>query len=102
MVSVIEDRPVTTCLLMTAPNLMRGGAPQGFLENVVTHPDVRRRGVGKATVRAALDDAWRRGCFQVLLMTGRGRANPFVQMFYESCGFEQGGKTGFVASRPVG
>ena len=99
MVGVVEDRPVATCLLITAPNLMRGGAPHGFLENVVTHPDCRRRGYGKATVRAALDDAWRRGCFQVFLMTGRGRVNPFVLTFYESCGFEQGGKTGFVAWR---
>lgn len=81
---------------------MRGGVPHGFIENVVTYPDVRRRGVGKATVRVALDDAWRRGCFQVLLMTGRGRANPFILTFYESCGFERGGKTGLVALRPVG
>lgn len=102
MVGVFEDRPVATCLLITAPNLMRGGAPHGFLENVVTHPDFQRRGYGKATVRAALEDAWRRGCFQVFLMTGRGRANPFVLTFYESCGFERGGKTGFVAPRPMG
>ncbi|MBN8960398.1 MAG: GNAT family N-acetyltransferase [Rhizobiales bacterium] len=102
MVGVVADRPIATCLLITAPNLMRGGAPHAFLENVVTHPDVRRCGYGRATVRAALDDAWRRGCFQVFLMTGRGRANPFVLTFYESCGFEQGGKTGFVAPRPVG
>lgn len=102
VVGGIGNRLVATCLLITAPNLMRGGAPHAFLENVVTHPDFRRQGYGRAAVRAALDDAWQRGCFQVFLMTRRGRANPFVLTFYEGCGFQQGGKTGFVAPRPVG
>jgi GNAT superfamily N-acetyltransferase len=98
-VSLAGDTMVASCFLVTAPNLMRGGAPHGFLENVVTHADHRRQGHGQATIDAALQEAWRRGCHQVLLVTGRGRADPHVHDFYQSCGFEQRGKTAFVALR---
>src|SRR5437899_11118416 len=30
-----------TCMLITAPNLLRSGRGHGFLENVVTHPEFR-------------------------------------------------------------
>ncbi len=96
-VSLVGDTMVASCFLATAPNLMRGGAPHAFLENVVTHGEHRRQGHGQATIRAALQEAWQRGCHQVLLVTGRGRANPHVHDFYRSCGFEERGKTGFVA-----
>jgi len=37
-VSTVEAQIVATCMLITAPNLLRGGRRHGFLENVVTHP----------------------------------------------------------------
>ena len=37
-VSETEARVVATCMLITAPNLLRGGRRHAFLENVVTHP----------------------------------------------------------------
>src|SRR4051812_5620004 len=51
-VSCTNDRIVATCMLFTAPNLLRGGEQHGFLENVVTHPDFRGQGHGRAVVRA--------------------------------------------------
>ncbi|MEH2473054.1 GNAT superfamily N-acetyltransferase [Nitrobacteraceae bacterium AZCC 2161] len=99
-VSVIDRLVVSTCLLVTGPNLMRGGAPHALLENVGTHRDHLRQGHGRATIAAALKDAWSRGCHHVFLVTGRGRANPYALSFYESCGFETGGKTGLMALRP--
>jgi hypothetical protein len=40
-VSDVGSRIVATCMLITAPNLLRGGRAHGFLENVVTHPEFR-------------------------------------------------------------
>jgi hypothetical protein len=37
-VSESKARIVATCMLITAPNLLRSGHGHAFLENVVTHP----------------------------------------------------------------
>lgn len=87
-----------TCMLITAPNLMRGGRGHAFIENVVTHPDFRRQGHGQAVIQAALDAAWEQDCFHVLLQSGR--PDPGVHRFYEECGFVPGVRTGYVARRP--
>src|SRR6201999_3979724 len=79
---------VATCMLITAPNLLRSGRQHGFLENVVTHPDFRGCGFGRAVVLAALASAWEQDCHHVFLQSGR--ADPRVHRFYEGCGFERG------------
>ncbi|KIZ47717.1 MULTISPECIES: GNAT family N-acetyltransferase [Rhodopseudomonas] len=99
-VTAMAGRLVSTCCLTTGPNLMRGGASHALLENVVTHREFRRQGHGRATIAAALQEAWSRGCFQVFLVTGRGHANPYVHDFYRSVGFAELGKTAFVARPP--
>jgi GNAT superfamily N-acetyltransferase len=96
-VSVIGSQVVATCVLITAPNLMRGGRPHALIENVVTHRDFRRQGIGKAVILAALDAAWSDNCRNVMLLTGR--KDPAVHRFYERCGFEAGIKTGYVVGK---
>jgi GNAT superfamily N-acetyltransferase len=98
-VSESGARIAATCMLITAPNLLRGGRGHGFLENVVTHPECRGQGHGRAVVRAALAEAWARDCYHVLLQSGR--KDPRVHRFYESCGFEPGVRIGYVARRPA-
>ena len=93
-----STRIAASCLLVTAPNLLRQGRRHGFLENVVTHPDYRGRGFGRAVVNAALASAWEQDCFHVFLQSGR--ADPRVHRFYETCGFEPGLRTAYVAKRP--
>src|SRR5215468_5652065 len=85
-VSAADAKIVATCMLVTAPNLLRAGRQHGFLENVVTHPEFRRQGHGRAVVHAALATAWTKNCYHVLLQSGR--KDPGVHRFYERCGFE--------------
>jgi GNAT superfamily N-acetyltransferase len=92
-------RIAATCMLITAPNLLRGGRGHGFLENVVTHRDFRGQGHGRAVVQAALAEAWARDCYHVLLQSGRN--DPRVHRFYESCGFKPGLRIGYVAHREL-
>jgi len=96
-VSDEDAKIVSTCMLITAPNLLRGGRPHGMIENVVTHPAFQRRGHGRAVIGAALDEAWKRGCHQVLLQSGR--ADPRVHAFYEDCGFVPGLRIAYAAPR---
>jgi GNAT superfamily N-acetyltransferase len=100
-VFVADDsgRIAATCMLVTAPNLLRGGRRHGFLENVVTHPELRGRGHGKAVVAAALSHAWFVDCHHVLMQSGR--ADPAIHDFYRGLGFKPGLRTAYVALRPA-
>jgi GNAT superfamily N-acetyltransferase len=97
-VSDAGERLAATCMLITAPNLLRAGRGHAFLENVVTHRDFRGQGYGRAVVQGALAKAWAEDCDHVLLQSGR--IDPRVHRFYESCGFEPGVRIGYVARRP--
>ena len=92
------SRIVSTCMLITTPNLLRGGRQFGILENVATHPGFQGRGHGRAVVAAALAEAWKQDCYQVLMQSGR--ADPRVHRFYEACGFIPGLRTAYCARRP--
>jgi len=96
-VSDDRDRIAATCMLVIAPNLLRSGRHHGFLENVVTHPELRGRGHGKAVVLAALEHAWAADCHHVLMQSGR--ADPRVHAFYERLGFRPGLRVAYVAMR---
>jgi len=98
-VSDEDSRIVSTCMLMTAPNLLREGRKHGFIENVVTHNSYLRRGHGSAVIQAALKAAWAQGCFHVMLQSGR--KDPQVHRFYERQGFEGGLRVGYVARRSI-
>jgi GNAT superfamily N-acetyltransferase len=98
-VSDDRDRIAATCMLVVAPNLLHGERRHGFLENVVTHPELRGRGHGKAVVQAALVHAWAADCHHVLMQSGR--ADPRVHMFYEGLGFRPGLRVAYVATRPT-
>src|SRR5690242_2355552 len=99
-VSDDRNRIAATCMLVIAPNLLRGGRRHGFLENVVTHPELRGQGHGKAVVQAALVHAWAAAdCHHVLMQSGR--ADPRVHVFYEGLGFRPGLRVAYVATRPT-
>ena len=95
LVTDVAGTLVSTCTLTIIPNLTRSARPYGLIENVVTHPDFRRRGIGTAILRFALRLAWEQGCYKVMLLTGR--KDEATLRFYELAGFEAGEKTGFVA-----
>lgn len=89
---------VASCAVAIVPNLTRGARPYGLIENVVTHADHRRRGLGRAVVAEALDRCWSRRCYKVMLMSGTGR--PQIHAFYEALGFDPDAKHAFIA-RPA-
>lgn len=92
------DGAVSTCTLVTVPNLTRGGRPYALVENVVTLPEHRGRGFGTAVLKHAMALAWNQGCYKVMLMTSRKDEALF--RFYEAAGFTRRDKSAFVV-RPV-
>lgn len=76
----------STCVLIVVPNLTRGGMPYAFIENVVTDAGHRRTGLGRRTVKTAIDAAFAADCYTVRLQTGGTREGTLD--FYRSCGFD--------------
>lgn len=94
-IGVEEDgRLAASCVLIVIANLTRSARPYGLIENVVTHPDYRRRGLGKAVLQKAVEIARERNCYKVMLMTGRKEEGTLK--FYEEAGFAGGVKTAFI------
>src|ERR1051326_367072 len=87
-VSSVDTRIVGTCMLITAPHLLRNRRRHGFLENVVAHPAFRGEGHGRAVVDAALAAAWAKNCHHVFLQSGRkDPASGPIPKFARSCGW---------------
>ncbi|MEM9161155.1 MAG: GNAT family N-acetyltransferase [Verrucomicrobiota bacterium] len=84
----------SSCVLSVVPNLTRACRPYGLIENVVSRRQFRRRGFAKAVLERALDFAKEKGCYKVMLLSGRREEG--VRRFYESCGFDPDSKQAFV------
>jgi GNAT superfamily N-acetyltransferase len=95
---VVESGPCRVLLLsLPASQLTRGGRPFAFVENVITHPEHRRRGLAFALLREAIDTAWRAGCYKVVLQSNRKRAE--AHGLYERLGFAKDGKYAYEIRR---
>lgn len=84
-----------SCTLTIIPNLTRNARPYAVIENVVTDPNFRRRGLGHAVLHAAQHAAWNAECYKIMLATGR----PELVPFYQAAGFALGGKSFFEMRR---
>lgn len=91
----VDGKLVSTCTLTIIPNLTHGGRSYGLIENVVTHPDYRKQGLGSQVLAYALKIAWAQNCYKVMLLSG-SKLETTLQ-FYDKAGFKRGVKTGFVA-----
>jgi GNAT superfamily N-acetyltransferase len=96
LVAEHNGKAVATATLIVVPNLTRGGRSYALIENVVTLKDFRGRGYARSVIQHAIEVAWAKGCYKVMLLTGR--TEPAIRRFYEGCGFAQS-KTGFQIRR---
>ena len=95
----IKGEFVSSCTLSIIPNLTRGGRPYGLIENVVTHKNFRRKGYATKILKKALQYAWEKRCYKVMLLTGS--KDPGVFEFYAKAGFKKDIKTGFIAQNTI-
>jgi len=85
---VAEDRgefAVGTADVLVVPNLTHDGAAWALVDNVVVDPGWRRRGVGRALLRAAVRVADDAGCYKLQLTSSNHRGG--AHSFYERLGF---------------
>ena len=85
---------VSTCVCLIVPNLTRGQRPFALVENVVTHPDFRGRGLATACLDYARDLAISKNCTRLMLMTGSKEKSTLDT--YEKAGYDPNNKKAFV------
>ena len=95
LIAAEEDgKLVSTVTCVIVPNLTHGPRPYAWVENVVTHPDYRGRGLATACLEYAKEIAKRENCYRLILMTGSKL--PGTLNFYERAGYDRTEKTGFI------
>ena len=99
IVAELGGEAAATCTLAVVPNLTSQGRPYAVIENVVTHPDHRRAGLGRQVLAFAVAAAWAPGCYKVTLSTGSTQESTL--RFYEAAGFRRNAKTFLEMRRAV-
>ncbi len=89
-----DEMLVSSCNLAIIKNITRSARSYGLIENVVTHPDYRKKGYGTAILKKAVEIAQKNNCYKVMLMTSQ--KDESTLRFYEKAGFNRGEKTAFI------
>ena len=84
-VARLGERVVGTYQLCILRHLSHHGGHVAQIESVHVASDVRRRGIGEAMMRHAIDEARRRGCHRVQLTSNKRRVD--AHRFYTRLGF---------------
>ena len=61
---------VSSCTCVIVPNLTHFVRPYARVENVVTHPEYRGKGLATACLNFAKEIAIRENCYNIALLTG--------------------------------
>ena len=94
LMGYIGETLVTSCVILIIENLTRGQRPYALVENVITHPDYRKRGYASIALDAAKDLAVKAGCYKIMLMTSSKKDSTLN--FYRRAGYNSADKTAFI------
>ena len=94
IVAEIDGIVVSTCVCVITPNLTHNQRPYAFVENVVTHPDYRNRGLATACLDYVKELATEQRCYKLMLLSG-SKIDSTIR-FYEHAGYNRNDKTAFV------
>lgn len=85
---------VSSCVIVIIPNLTHHQRPYALVENVITHPSYRKRGLASACLDYARQIALKENCYKIMLLTGSKQESTL--QFYERCGYNKNDKTAFI------
>lgn len=86
LLGLCDGRAAGTIDIGVSVNLTRHVSPFAVIENVVVRPELRRRGVGRQLMEAALAFARHQGCYKVQLVSANKR--DAAHHLYAAMGFD--------------
>lgn len=89
-----DGKLISSCVCVVIPNLTRGLRPYALIENVVTHPDHRNRGLASQCLNRAREIAKAANCYKIMLLTGSREAA--THRFYQRAGYNSTDKTAYI------
>lgn len=94
VVGVIEDKIVSSCVVVIIPNLTHNQQPYALIENVITDEKYRGKGYATAILDYAKGIAVNNNCYKIMLLTGSKKESTLK--FYEQAGYNKNDKTAFI------
>ena len=94
LVAEVDNKLVSSCVLIIVPNLTHEQRPYALVENVITAPQYRQKGYAAQVLRFAKKIACDHHCYKMMLMTGSKKDSTF--RFYAHAGYNSSDKTAFV------
>ncbi len=93
---VVEENQqlIASCMLGLIPTLTNGARPFAMIEHVITNSRCRGKGIGSRMLRFAIDIAWQKNCYKVMLLSGMQRAE--AHRVYEKLGFRGDVEKGYA------
>lgn len=93
---VVEENQqlIASCMLGLIPTLTNGARPFAMIEHVITNSRCRGKGIGSRMLRFAIDMAWQKNCYKVMLLSGMQRAD--AHRVYEKLGFRGDVEKGYA------
>ncbi len=90
----LNEKIISSCVLVVIPNLTHNQRPYALVENVVTHEKYRNRGYASAVLDYAERVAKDNDCYKIMLLTGSKEKSTLD--FYRKAGFNSEDKTAFI------
>lgn len=94
VVGVLEEKIVSSCVIVIIKNLTHNHRPYGLIENVITSKEFRGRGYATDILKFAKTIAQFENCYKIMLMTGSKKEAALN--FYKRAGYNDKDKTAFI------
>jgi GNAT superfamily N-acetyltransferase len=94
IVGCIDEKIVTSCVVMIISNLTHNQRSYALIENVITDENHRGKGYATAILDYAKKIAISENCYKIMLLTGSKRESTLN--FYKRAGYNNNDKTGFI------
>lgn len=94
IIGIIDNKLISSCVLIVVPNLTHNQRPYAFIENVITHDAYRNKGYATAILDYAKEIAINENCYKIMLLTGSKKES--TMHFYEGAGYNRNDKTAFI------
>lgn len=94
IVGLVEERIVSSCVMIIVKNLTHNQQPYALIENVITDEEFRGKGYATKILKFAKTIAESENCYKIMLMTGSKKESTLN--FYKRAGYNDKDKIAFI------